>query len=75
MPETVTPQVLSLKDAATYSGVSHGTIRRQVDTGELPSVLVGPRRRVILISDMDAFLQSRRRTAETVAALEAKSAA
>jgi excisionase family DNA binding protein len=54
------PKVLSIEDAAKVIGVSKATLKRLIDSGNMPSVLIGPRRRVVLITDIDAYLQAHR---------------
>jgi excisionase family DNA binding protein len=44
--ETLTPRLLSQKEAATYLGISYWTLRDLLFRGELPTVRI--RRRVLI---------------------------
>ena len=52
------PRGLSLKQAASYSGLALWTLRTLVWDGRLPAVKIG-RRLVILRDTLDSFLKSR----------------
>lgn len=51
---------LSMREAAQVAGLGFTTIRRVVQEGQLPTVRVG-RRRLVRVSDLDAWLAERAR--------------
>jgi excisionase family DNA binding protein len=66
----IPPRLLSLKDAATYCGVSYWTVREWVDSGFLPAYRLPAAERGkdskllrVAVSDLDAFIDSARLTA------------
>lgn len=63
--EQVPVRVLSPKQAMKALGVSKATLFGLLRTGELPSILLGPRIRKIRIEEIDAYLD--RKTAEQAA--------
>ena len=53
--DTVTPRLLSQREAATYLGVSYWTLRDMLFRGELPTVRI--RRRVLIDRvDLDRYI-------------------
>jgi excisionase family DNA binding protein len=50
---------LSERDVARRLGVSHATIRRQIERGELRAVKVGKRTTRVLLDDLDEYLRRR----------------
>jgi predicted DNA-binding transcriptional regulator AlpA len=57
-------QILSLKQAAERAGIARRSLERLIANGEGPSVVhITTRRRGVLVTDLDAWLLSRRRVA------------
>ena len=54
-------RLLSLRDAATYMGLSCWTLRELIWRGELPSVRVG-RRVLVDLEDLDSFIERCKQT-------------
>lgn len=53
----VQPDLLSIKQASQIVGLSEKTVRRFIESGELPAHRVGPKAVRIYRSDLDAFIQ------------------
>jgi excisionase family DNA binding protein len=62
----VTPQLLSLREAAAALGVSGPTLERLIAAGALPTVKVSPRRRLIRCEDLEEYIASRVERREAV---------
>jgi excisionase family DNA binding protein len=54
----VTPQLLSVKDTATYLSVSSRTVRRLIDKGDIPIVRIGGSIR-ISVGALNAYIALR----------------
>lgn len=61
----VTSPVLNVKEAAEYIGVSRSQLYTLMDAGEIPVVRVSTARRVLLIEDLNAYLESKRSSKAT----------
>lgn len=55
------PVVLRLPDAARYLTLSPRTVKGLVASGALPAVQLSPRRIAFRITDLDTYIESRRR--------------
>ena len=58
---TTTDRLLSLKDTAAMLSVSQATVRRKVDTGELPKPIQMGRLTRFRLSEIDAALERMRK--------------
>ena len=52
--------LLTYTETATALSVSRRTLCRLVETGELPSIMIGKRRRRFHVRDLEAFIEARR---------------
>lgn len=53
------PILISYEAAAQLMGVNKLTVRRMVDAGKLPRVMIGAALPRIRVSDLEAFIESR----------------
>ena len=49
------PRWSTIRDAAAYSGIPEGTLRRWIHERRLPAIRVGPRRIEVDLNDVDAM--------------------
>lgn len=54
-------EFLTVDEIATMLELNPQTVRSMIDRGELPAIRVGSRRVRVLRSDLDAFLEERKR--------------
>jgi hypothetical protein len=59
----ITPRLLPLKDAANWLGLTVWAMRERIWAGQIPVVqFPGGRKQYIDIQDLEAFIQSNKRT-------------
>jgi excisionase family DNA binding protein len=62
----VKPEFIGVRDIAKKLGIHASTIYRLVASGELNAYRIGKGRKVVRISELDEFLQSRKTSTGTV---------